>query len=225
MTPLWHSSPNFGERRDGLRPELIVLHYTAMNTAQAAIDRLCDPEFEVSAHYVVSEKGVVTQLVEEAARAWHAGAGSWAGRDDINSRSIGIEIANPGTCPFSAPQMDAVEDLIGQIMGRWDIRPEGVIGHSDLAPLRKCDPGRRFDWRRLARGGLAVWPKPAERTPLGFQEAAEAFGYPKVALGPLLEAFRQRFRPHAKGPLDDVDVALANDLATRFPVDQQAAIA
>lgn len=155
MTPRWHPSPNFGTRRDGLLPELIVIHYTAMSSASAALERLCDPEAEVSAHYLIEADGTLWQLVEEAERAWHAGAGNWLGRDDINSRSIGIELDNRGTHPFAEPQMATLEQLLPGIMSRWDIQPEGVIGHSDSAPGRKIDPGPRFDWLRLERQGLA----------------------------------------------------------------------
>ena len=115
------ASPNCGSRRDALRPSLIVLHFTAMKTAQAVIERLCDPAFEVSAHYVISNLGELTQLVPEEMRAWHAGAGRWHGQDDINSRSIGVELDNAGTHPFSEPQMHALEILLPQIMKRWDI--------------------------------------------------------------------------------------------------------
>ena len=131
------ASPNCGPRRDGLRPSLIVVHFTAMKTAQAAIERLCDLAFEVSAHYVISNSGELTQLVPEEMRAWHAGAGRWHGQDDINSRSIGVELDNEGTHPFSEQQMHALETLLPRIMKRWGITPEGVIGHSDLAPGRK----------------------------------------------------------------------------------------
>ena len=158
------SSPNFGPRRDGLRPELVVLHHTAMLTAEAALDRLCDPAAEVSAHYLVAEDGRVWRLVDEDMRAWHAGAGSWAGRGDVNSRSIGIELANAGPLagfpPFPEPQMVALERLLDAILPRWSIPPAGVIAHSDLAPGRKADPGPKFDWRRLARGGRALWAEP-----------------------------------------------------------------
>ena len=151
-----HPSPNFGARRDGLTPEFIVLHYTAMASATAAIHRLCDPQAEVSAHYVISRQGAVTQLVEDDMRAWHAGAGSWRGLDDLNSRSIGIELDNAGTHPFAEPQMQALEELLVRVMARWQIGPEGVIGHSDLAPGRKIDPGPHFDWARLQWLGLAA---------------------------------------------------------------------
>lgn len=210
-------SPNFGERRGGLLPEFIVLHYTAMESCAAAAARLCDPAFEVSAHYLIDYDGTVHRLVDEAARAWHAGAGQWRGLDDVNSRSIGIELANDGAEPFPEPQMAALESLLAGIMARWGIGPAAVIAHSDMAPGRKSDPGTRFDWRRLAQGGLAVWSEAAGQADLAaFAALAQRFGYPDVAGDALLAAFRLRFRPWATGPLDAVDVGMAQDLAQRF---------
>ena len=197
ITP--HTSPNFGPRRDAQTPDLIVLHYTAMDTAEAALDRLCDPECEVSAHYLVAPDGESFGLVEEEMRAWHAGAGAWGGAGDVNSRSIGIELANDGASPFAAPQMAALEDLLSDIMARRRIPPEAVIGHSDMAPERKIDPGARFDWRRLARMGLSVWPEDeTDADPAGFHDAATRFGYPDCSDAALLGAFRMRFRPGAE---------------------------
>ena len=204
-------SPNCGARRDGLRPSLIVLHYTAMASAEAALARLCDPESEVSCHWLIDEAGRVFALVPEELRAWHAGAGSWGGAGDVNSRSIGIELQNDGRSPFPAPQMAALEALLAAVMERWGIPPAGVIAHSDLAPDRKADPGPRFDWRRLARAGLSVWPEAA--APGDFAADAQAFGYPEVPEDMLLAALRLRFRPWAAGPLDAADRALAAGLA------------
>ncbi len=214
---LTHPSPNFGERRGGQRPELVVIHYTAMESCAVALERLCDPVAEVSAHYLIDTEGAVLCLVDEAMRAWHAGAGAWGGRGDVNSRSIGIELVNRGAEPFAEPQMAALEGLLAGIMARWALPPEAVIGHSDLAPDRKQDPGQRFDWRRLALAGLSVWPEPA--TAGDFVADLRRFGYPDAAEGMLLSAFRKRFRPWAAGLLDDTDRALAADLARRFPVD------
>lgn len=205
MQPIWHPSPNFGPRRDGLTPHLIVLHYTAMDSAQSALDRLCDPQAEVSAHYLIGGDGTLWQMVEEPMRAWHAGAGEWSGQDDINSRSVGIELDHRGDHPFSEPQMRALEQLLPQIMGRWGIAASGVIGHSDMAPGRKFDPGPRFDWPRLARRGVAA---PASGGAGGavdwarFREMARACGY-TAAVGDdaLLAAVRLRHRPQGHGPL------------------------
>ena len=213
----------------------MVIHYTAMTSAQAAANTLCDPETEVSAHYLIAEDGEIISLVPEALRAWHAGAGAWGCVTDVNSRSIGIELANTGLTPFAAAQMDALTELLEGIKARWAIRPERVIGHSDMAPGRKIDPGARFDWRRLALEGLSVWPSssacahsleegPQEADDARFAAMMAAFGYTATtdhAL--LLKSFRMRFRPHHTGPRDAVDLAMITDLANRFPVDVNAA--
>lgn len=209
-----YPSPNCGDRRGGLTPSLVVLHFTAMESCAAARDRLCDPAAEVSAHWLIDRDGSTEQLVDEALRAWHAGAGEWAGQGDVNSRSIGIELQNTGAEPFPEPQMAALEDLLRTILTRWQIPPQGVIAHSDMAPARKADPGARFDWRRLAAQGLSVWPDPA--VPGDFAADLRRFGYPAADGAALLAAFRLRFRPWAKGPLAPADAALAADLAQRF---------
>lgn len=203
-------SPNCGPRRGGARPDLVVLHYTGMDSAAAARARLCDPAAEVSAHWLVDEAGGVEALVPETLRAWHAGAGSWGGVTDVNSRSIGIELANDGTRPFPAAQMRALERLLGEVMARWHIAPARVIAHSDMAPSRKRDPGPRLDWRGLARAGLSVWPTPGD--PGDFRADCRRFGYPDVEDDILLAAFRLRFRPWAEGPLQDADRRLAAGL-------------
>lgn len=189
-----------------------------MATAEAALARLCDPRAEVSAHYLIDGAGRVHALVPEDLRAWHAGAGAWGAVTDVNSRSIGIELANDGHAPFAARQTAALSGLLGDIRARWRIPPERVIAHSDMAPDRKRDPGAAFDWRRLAREGHSVWPGPAGGA-MPFAEAARAFGYPDAPVDVILAAFRLRFRPWARGPLDATDAALARDLAARFPVD------
>lgn len=206
---LTHPSPNFGDRR-GRRVDLVVLHYTAMASAAEALARLSDPEAEVSAHYLIDRDGTVFSLVDEGMRAWHAGSGAWGGVGDVNSRSIGIEMQNTGAEPFAEPQMAALEVILARVMTRHGLPPEAVIAHSDMAPDRKGDPGARFDWQRLARLGLSVWPVPA---PAGdFADDLCAFGYPEARPEALLTAFRLRFRPWAKGPLDDTDRALAAGL-------------
>lgn len=224
---LTQASPNCGPRRDGLRPRLIVLHYTAMKSCAVALQRLCDPDAEVSAHYLIAQTGEVVQLVEETDRAWHAGVGSWGGRGDVNSRSIGIELDNDGASPFAEPLMASLMKVLPGIMRRWNIPPEGVIGHSDMAPGRKFDPGRHFDWRRLAGAGLSVWPEPGaeahEADAEAFVQLAAMFGYPpEHETELLLQAFRLRFRPRAEGPLQPADMAAIADLAARFPVDRNA---
>ncbi|GLT09585.1 N-acetylmuramoyl-L-alanine amidase [Sulfitobacter porphyrae] len=206
------SSPNFGPRRNGLTPRLIVIHYTAMENAEAALTRLCDPQAEVSAHYLISNHGRTLQLVADEMRAWHAGAGEWAGQADINSRSIGIELDNRGCHPFSEPQMAALETLLKRLMARWDIPAAGVLGHSDIAPGRKSDPGPHFDWARLARQGLALaTPATAAQTVTesGFRAAARAAGFTAdVPFETLLAATRLRHGPWRRGPLCPADLAL-----------------
>jgi N-acetylmuramoyl-L-alanine amidase len=201
-------------------PELIVIHYTGMESCAAAQARLCDPAAEVSAHWLVDADGSATPLVDEALRAWHAGSGSWQGRGDVNSRSVGIEVHNDGRAPFAARQMRALADLLDGVMARWSIGPAGVIGHSDMAPARKSDPGPHFDWLWLARQGLAVWPMAGKGDPAEFLRDALAFGYPALEEGLVLRSFRLRFRPWAAGPVDAADAGLARDLAARFGVDR-----
>lgn len=158
-------SPNHGERRNGCKPDMLILHYTGMPTASAALQRLCNPVAEVSAHYFIFEDGHVLQLVPEARRAWHAGASCWAGQSDINSTSIGIELANPGheggMPPFPAKQIAATIVLCRDIKERWAIRPERILAHSDIAPGRKVDPGELFPWEQLHSEGIGHWLPPA----------------------------------------------------------------
>ena len=224
---LWRPSPNHGPRRGGSLADMIVLHYTAMQGCEAAAERLCDPAHEVSAHYLIGADGTVIQMVDEALRAWHAGAGHWRGVTDINSRSIGIELDNDGRAPFPEVQMRALERLLPGMMRRWQVPPERIIGHSDIAPDRKSDPGPLFDWKRLAQAGLSIWPEDARRAdgpvdPAEFRAALERFGYPpRLGDDLLLRAFRLRFRAGQGGPLDVADMAMALDLARRFGVDRK----
>ena len=223
MDAIERASPNFGERRGGAI-DLVVLHYTAMPDAEAALTRLCDPEAEVSAHYLIAKDGTLYKLVDEGKRAWHAGQGCWAGHEDVNSRSIGIELDNPGNEAFADDLMDTLEELLADILERHDLPPKAVIAHSDLAPGRKHDPGPRFDWHHLADVGLSVWPDPAP--PGDFMRNAAFFGYPvEAGKGPILDAFRQRFRPGASGPLSPADEALMAGLARQYPADVTERIA
>ncbi len=197
---------------------MVVIHYTAMPSCAEARARLCDPDAEVSAHWLVSEMGKVDAIVDEKLRAWHAGAGQWGAVIDVNSRSIGIELANAGDTPFPEPQMAALERLLAAIQARWEILPERVIAHSDLAPGRKRDPGLRFDWQRLAYQGLSVWPGTAGDPDAGLGASLRAFGYPEAPPEVLLAAFRLHFCPWAVGPETPTDRTLAADLAHRFPI-------
>lgn len=217
-------SPNHGPRKGDVQPDMIVLHYTVMDL-DGSLDRLCDPEFEVSAHYALCPTGGVFPLVDEDRRAWHAGLSHWGGEADINSRSIGIEIVNDGASPFPVPQMDALVRLLDQIRGRWDIPDHRIVGHSDVAPGRKVDPGRRFDWLGLSRSGHGVWPDAVGRgegtCQHTFLQALRDYGYTaQVEPEVLLDAFRMHFRPWAHGALSEADVAAAVNLADRFAVDR-----
>jgi len=155
-------SPNFDERTGGA-PDMILLHYTGMHTAEAALERLCDPAAKVSAHYVITEDGTLHALVPEDKRAWHAGMSYWAGERDINSRSIGIELVNGGHefgyAPFPEAQIAALITLCRNISARYTIPPARVLGHSDVAPRRKLDPGHLFPWKTLAEQGIGLCPE------------------------------------------------------------------
>jgi N-acetylmuramoyl-L-alanine amidase len=175
-------SPNFGPRAHGARPTILLLHYTGVATAERAIFWLSRPESKVSCHYVIDDAGVITQMVAEKDRAWHAGVGTWAGEDDVNSASIGIEIQNPGHelgyADFPDAQMQTVAALSLDVARRHSIRPERVLGHSDVAPTRKVDPGEKFDWAWLARAGVGHWVQPA---PVGDECGASLGGSRDVA--------------------------------------------
>lgn len=189
------TSPNVSSRAGGRAPDILLLHYTGMRSAAEAVDRLCDPEAKVSAHYVVDEDGTVLGLVDESARAHHAGVSFWKGERDVNSASIGIEIVNPGHehgyRPFPDAQIDAVVALCRDILGRWSIPPERVLGHSDVAPARKQDPGELFPWGRLAAAGIGHWVAPA---PL-----SEGPSYGAGAEGPPVRAVQALFAHYGYG--------------------------
>ncbi|SFG09806.1 N-acetylmuramoyl-L-alanine amidase [Novosphingobium sp. CF614] len=195
-------SPNWNERK--LPVTMVVLHYTGMKTAEEAMARMCDPEAQVSAHYMIDEEGIVTSLVPEEKRAWHAGQSYWRGVTDVNSASIGIELANPGHewgyRPFPEPQMDALMPLLADIMDRHDIPRANVVGHSDVAPARKQDPGEYFDWQRLGELGLSLDIPAAKMNlyydnPGAFYLAMERFGYDIANGRAAVRAFQRRWRP------------------------------
>jgi len=195
-------SPNWDER--ALPVSMVVLHYTGMQSGDEALERMCDPAAKVSAHYMIDESGIVSRLVPEDKRAWHAGKSYWRGITDVNSASIGIELVNPGHewgyRPFPDAQMDALVPLLAAITQRHNIAPANVVGHSDIAPARKQDPGELFDWERLAGYGLAIkTPKP--RIPLLYENpgafflALERFGYAITDGRAAIAAFQRRWRP------------------------------
>lgn len=234
-----HPSPNFEPRRGAGRPDMVLLHYTGVASAAAAIDWLSRAESKVSAHYVVDENGRITQLVAEAMRAWHAGVAVWAGEADINSRSVGIEIHNPGHelgyPDFPEAQLAAVEALCRDVVDRHGIRPERVLAHSDVAPTRKKDPGEKFPWCRLAAAGIGHWvaPEPVDWADPGIardaagplvaavQELLARYGYGLEATGGfdprtefVVTAFQRHFRPErVDGRIDRSTIATLERLA------------
>ena len=196
-------SPNHDDRPAGTPIDTLILHYTGMQSAEAAINRLRDPAARVSSHYVVDEDGSVWHLVPETRRAWHAGVSSWRGHTWLNDRSIGIEIVNPGHewgyRAFPAAQMLAVEALCRAILVRHPVPPRNVVGHSDVAPDRKDDPGELFDWPGLARAGIGLWPgpDPGPLPPGRVAAALTTIGYPIPDLATTLRAFQRHWRPDA----------------------------
>jgi N-acetylmuramoyl-L-alanine amidase len=199
-------SPNFNSR-EGHAVDMLVLHYTGMKSAANALDRLCDATAKVSAHYVVDEGGTIHQLVAEENRAWHAGVSYWRGHTNINQRSIGIEIVNPGHeygyRPFPEAQMVSVAKLCKDIVSRHAIPARNVVGHSDIAPERKEDPGELFDWQWLAREGVGMWPMPDdalrmtvdEEYPSSVIRHLSSVGYDTTNLEKTILAFQRHWRP------------------------------
>ncbi len=198
-------SPNFDERLKDTPIDILVLHYTGMETGAGAVARLCDPAARVSSHYTVDEDGTIFAHVPEECRAWHAGLSYWAGARDINARSIGIEIVNPGHefgyRPFPDVQIAAVIHLAKEIVARHSIPDARVLGHSDVAPARKTDPGELFPWGTLALAGVGLWPQTRKhKLKVSFEDGLRAFGYGlspdmDVATSTVIEAFQRHFRP------------------------------
>ncbi|MDH3701732.1 MAG: N-acetylmuramoyl-L-alanine amidase [Alphaproteobacteria bacterium] len=209
-------SPNFNARDNNAAIDMLILHYTGMRSAEAALERLCDPEAQVSAHYLIDEGGTVHRLVAEATRAWHAGVGSWRNNTDINGRSIGIELVNPGHefgyRDFPEPQMQALIGLAKGILGRHPIPARNVVGHSDIAPDRKQDPGELFDWARMAGHGIGIWPDPDPAAGEDAMGMLAAYGY-DISADHVVTAFQRHFQPHKlDGVIDDETRALLGGL-------------
>lgn len=200
-------SPNFDERR----ANYVILHYTSDDTAEQSLSTLANPVSRVSAHYLVSRDGQIYSLVDERSRAWHAGVSYWGGNRDVNSAAIGIELDNNGREPFADPLVNALLALLGDLKERLSIPAANFIGHSDIAPRRKIDPGRAFPWQRLAANGFGLWCDP----PYGAPPAADgitlldAFGYDVVNPSAAIGAFKLHFAPAgAPQELTDDDRAL-----------------
>lgn len=205
-------SPNFNDRNVGQFVDMVVIHYTGMPSADAARKNLCDAEARVSSHYLIDEDGAVSRLVDEDKRAWHAGVAWWRGALDVNSRSIGIELVNPGHefgyQAFPDVQMDALISLIKAIGRRHKIPARNIIGHADVAPGRKQDPGELFDWHRLAKNGIGLWPEGATHVNASTENVAamlNAYGYDVVDLKATLTAFQRHFRPEKVDGIADVE--------------------
>lgn len=215
-------SPN-QDARGGVGVDMLVLHYTGMAGGEAALARLCDPAAKVSAHYTIDEDGTVYAMVPEVRRAWHAGLSFWAGARDINARSIGVELVNPGHefgyRPFPAAQIGALAALCHQILKRHPIPAWRVLGHSDVAPARKDDPGELFPWAELAADGIGLWPAPGDDP----GDAAVApllarYGYdPDVPLEKAVTAFQRHFRPSCVDGMADRETrTMLSGLATAY---------
>lgn len=218
-------SPNFGARAAHAQIEWIVLHYTGMQNAAEALARLQDPASEVSAHYMVDEDGAITLLVKEEDRAWHAGRSFWRGERDVNSRSIGIELVNPGHAfgyrPFPPAQLEALAALLQEIMERRLLPASCLLAHSDVAPERKQDPGELFPWQAFAQRGFGLWPAPTsqdETAPAGDGEAQallKTIGYDNSQPASLA-AFQRRYRPlRIDGAADPQTLALLRAVARK----------
>jgi N-acetylmuramoyl-L-alanine amidase len=227
-------SPNFNDRPADKPVSILLLHYTGMETAAAALERLCDSAAKVSAHYTVDEDGAVYAHVAEDKRAWHAGVSYWAGETDINGISVGVEIVNPGHefgyRPFPAAQIDAVALLCQNILGRHPIPPHRVLGHSDVAPGRRQDPGELFPWQDFAARGIGLWPGAATTTEppdlLILQRQLRDIGYdcPETgaadsATAEIVTAFQRHFRPGLIDGIADAETAAcAAALMQRIPI-------
>lgn len=213
-------SSNFGDRKGDRPVDTLVLHYTDTQSAADALAILTDPAKQVSAHYLLDEDGTVYHLVDEEYRAWHAGLSYWRGDRDVNSRSIGIEIQNPGERfgyrVFPDVQMQALVLLVRGIMARWPIEQRNVIGHSDVACDRKHDPGHLFDWRWLASQGIGLWPEPVAAEPEVLSDLLADLGY-DPGCECAVEAFQRHYRPARVDNRADAETAgLAAGLLRRI---------
>lgn len=217
-------SPNHALRPIGLPVTAIVLHYTGMQTAALAQARLCDPIAKVSAHYLVDEDGQIEQLVAESDIAWHAGLSAWRAMDGLNPHSIGIEIVNPGHewgyRAFPACQIDAIINLLMDLLDRHPVPAANIVGHSDIAPARKQDPGELFPWHKLAAAGIGRWPdtRPCPVDDVAARALLSSIGYrldqQATSFGQVISAFQQRYRPLSiDGRLDPETMALLSGLA------------
>ncbi len=214
-------SPNHDERPAGTPVDMLILHYTGMLSFEDALDRLADPDAKVSAHYAIGRDGAVYRMVDEDRRAWHAGVSFWRGHTDINGRSIGIELENKGHEygyeDFTEPQMSSLLELCHGILARHPIPPRNVVGHSDVAPTRKEDPGEKFDWERMAAEGIGLWPGKTTLTGrIGtgeFNRLLNRYGYDLADESAAILAFHRHFRPSdVSGPVNKDSLAALSSL-------------
>ena len=209
LTPAEFSSPNFNDRPKDIVPNILVIHYTGMQSLDQALQRLMSSNSQVSAHYLISRKGEIFKLVSEEKRAWHAGVSYWRGETDINSYSIGIELENPGHefgySKFPKSQMSVLTELCVEIINKYSISPENIVGHSDIAPRRKKDPGELFDWKSLAKKGVGLWPEPIlnKITVKSFEKSLNDFGYEVVDLRSTVTAFQRHYLPDTVSGISD----------------------
>nr|HIL74870.1 N-acetylmuramoyl-L-alanine amidase [Rhodospirillales bacterium] len=198
-------SPNYNDRPPGTEIDILVFHYTGMPKPAQALERMCDPDVKVSAHYLIDKDGQLFQLISEEKRAWHAGISSWRNNYNINDRSIGIELANPGHefgyQKFPTRQIDTLIEIAKDIIKRHPVPARNIIGHSDIAPARKKDPGEFFDWHKLALKGIGYWPESLKTENINqinasnFKLALQKYGYDTTDLPATILAFQRHFLP------------------------------
>ena len=220
-----YPSSNYGLRRADTEIEFIILHYTAMST-EKSLERLCDPVHEVSCHYLIDPSGVCYQLVDNNKRAWHAGKSYWRGYHDLNSRSLGIELVNSGNEEYPEAQMKSLIKLLQHLIESLALNPKNILGHSDIAPARKLDPGKWFNWQKLSVNGVGFFPKVSK--PIGcdkqvfLAEAKRAGFNPNANAEHVLKTFRNRCRPKFTAELDGYDCALMEKFADAFDIDDSS---
>ena len=220
-----YPSPNYGLRRADTEIEFIILHYTAMST-EKSLERLCDPVHEVSCHYLIDPSGFCYQLVDNNKRAWHAGKSYWRGYHDLNSRSLGIELVNSGNEDYPEAQMKSLIKLLQHLIVSLALNSKNILGHSDIAPARKLDPGKWFNWQKLSVNGVGFFPEVSEPIACDKQvflaEAKRAGFNPNANAEHVLKTFRNRCRPKFTGALDGYDCALMQKFADAFDIDESS---
>ena len=220
-----YPSPNYGLRRVDTEIEFIILHYTAMST-EKSLERLCDPVHEVSCHYLIDPSGLCYQLVDINKRAWHAGKSYWRGYYDLNSRSLGVELVNSGNEDYPEVQMKSLIKLLQNLIETLTLNPKNILGHSDISPARKLDPGKWFNWQKLSDNGVGFFPEvsvPIACDKQEFKAQAKRAGFnPNANAEHVLKTFRNRCRPNFTGKFDGYDCALMEKFADAFDIDDSS---